>query len=193
MNTIRRALITGAAVLSLTALAACTPTPSGHENMPGMSQSPASDAAANDADAMFASMMVGHHEQAIEMSDLVLGKEGLDPTVADLATRIKQAQGPEIEQLKGWLDDWGVKPADDSMSHDDGMMSADDMAALEAAAGADAGKLFLEQMIVHHEGAVDMAKDEVENGKNPDATALAQKIIDAQTDEIAEMKGMLQG
>ncbi|MFC4138433.1 MULTISPECIES: DUF305 domain-containing protein [unclassified Microbacterium] len=193
MNTIRRALITGAVVLSLTTLAACTPTPSGHENMPGMSQSPASDAVANDADAMFASMMIGHHEQAIEMSDLVLGKEGLDPDVADLATRIKEAQGPEIEQLKGWLDDWDVPAADDSMGHDDGMMSADDMAALEAASGADAGKLFLEQMIVHHEGAVDMAEDEVENGRNPDATALAQKIIDAQTEEIAEMKGMLAG
>ncbi|REJ05196.1 DUF305 domain-containing protein [Microbacterium bovistercoris] len=161
--------------------------------MPGMSQSPASDAVANDADAMFASMMIVHHEQAIEMSDLVLAKEGLDPDVADLATRIKEAQGPEIEQLNGWLDDWDVPAADDSMDHDDGMMSADDMAALEAASGADAGKLFLEQMIVHHEGAVNMAEDEVENGKNPDATALAQKIIDAQTDEIAEMRGLLAG
>ena len=65
------------------------------------------------------------------------------------------------------------------------------MQALEDATGPDAGRLFLEQMIQHHEGAVDMAQEEVDNGQNSDAVALAETIIDAQTEEIATMKEIL--
>ena len=90
---------------------------------------------------MFAAMMIPHHQQAVEMSDIILAKKGIDPRVVDLATQIKAAQGPEIQTMKGWLEDWGI-PYDDSMSdmggmggmdHGDGMMSDDDMAALDAA------------------------------------------------------------
>jgi uncharacterized protein (DUF305 family) len=77
------------------------------------------------------------------------------------------------------------------MDHGDGMMSEDDMQALEGATGPDAGALFLEQMIQHHKGAVDMAQEEVDNGQNSDAVALAETIIDAQTEEIATMKEIL--
>ena len=56
---------------------------------------------------MFAAMMVPHHAQAVEMSDLLLAKPDVDPTVADLATRIKSAQAPEIAQMNGWLAGWG--------------------------------------------------------------------------------------
>ncbi|MBT9405158.1 DUF305 domain-containing protein, partial [Salmonella enterica subsp. enterica serovar Typhimurium] len=92
------------------ALAGCASTaPAGPADHPGMDHS-TSDApltGANEADAMFASMMIVHHEQAVEMSDIVLAKDDVDPRVADLAERIKAAQGPEIEQMQGWLDDWG--------------------------------------------------------------------------------------
>jgi uncharacterized protein (DUF305 family) len=71
------------------------------------------------------------------------------------------------------------------------MMSDDDLAALEDAAGPEASRLFLEQMIAHHEGAVAMAEAEVADGENADAVALAQDIVDAQTAEIAEMKEIL--
>ena len=57
---------------------------------------------------MFAQMMIPHHEQALEMSAIVLAKDGLDPEVAKLAEEIQAAQGPEIEQLEAWLDEWGV-------------------------------------------------------------------------------------
>lgn len=192
MNTrIRIALAAGAA-LTAVVLTGCAPAAPDHSSMPGMPTPSATSPLANDADAMFASMMIAHHQQAIDMSDLVLGKDGVDPAVSALATRIKQAQAPEIEQLKGWLDDWGVAASDaGGMGHGDGMMSADDMAALEAASGADAGPLFLTQMIVHHEGAVDMARTELADGKNADARALAQAVVDVQTAEIAEMKALL--
>ncbi|AWK74218.1 DUF305 domain-containing protein [Rhodococcus oxybenzonivorans] len=61
----------------------------------------------NDADIAFAQGMVPHHSQAIEMSDVLLAKQGIDPRVVDLAQQIKAAQGPEIEQLNAWLTAWG--------------------------------------------------------------------------------------
>lgn len=164
-------------------------------SMPGMDHGSSEQAAdVNDADVMFASMMIVHHEQAIEMSDIVLAKEGVAPEVVELAEEIKAAQGPEIEQLQGWLEDWGVDPEEqqmDGMDHGDGMMTEDDLAALESADGPEASRLFLEQMIVHHEGAVEMAQTQVDDGSNPDAVELAQTIIDAQTAEIQEMQDLL--
>ncbi len=150
----------------------------------------------NDADAMFATMMIPHHEQAIDMSDMVLAKNDVDEDVRKLAEEIKQAQGPEIDQLQEWLDDWGVASDNNSSGHEghgDGMMSDDDMSALESASGPEASRLFLEQMIVHHEGAVDMARTEVAEGQNADAVILAQQIINAQTSEIQQMHDMLEG
>lgn len=178
---------------SLTLAGCAASTSSDHSSMPGMDHS-ASDApasGANDADVMFASMMIGHHQQAVDMSDLVLGKDGVDPRVVDLAQRIKAAQAPEIEKMQGWLDEWGAGPVDAGMEHGDGMMSDDDMAALEAASGAEASRLFLEQMIVHHEGAIAMAETEIADGEDPDAVALAERIVSAQGEEIAEMRDLL--
>lgn len=189
-----------AAALLLTgvfALAGCAASaPTDHSSMPGMDHS-ASDApasSASDADVMFAQMMIPHHEQAVEMSDVLLAKEGVDPRVADLAARITAAQGPEIEQLKGWLEDWGAEPAAEGGAHGghgDGMMTEDDLAALEAASGTEASKLFLEQMIVHHEGAIAMAETQLDDGEDADAVALAQAIVDTQAAEIDEMKEIL--
>lgn len=150
----------------------------------------------NDADVTFVTTMIPHHEQAIEMSEIVLAKDDLDPDVAELAEAIQAAQGPEIEQLQTWLDAWGVdEHAGHGSSHDehemDGMMTSEDLAALEAASGPEASRLFLEQMIEHHEGAVDMARTQLEDGSNPEALALAQEIIDAQTSEIEQMREIL--
>ncbi|MGH3689444.1 MAG: DUF305 domain-containing protein [Microbacterium sp.] len=191
---IRAAATAALALSAVLALSGCA-TGSGEESMPGMDHGlSAPSTNANSADAMFASMMIVHHEQAIEMSDIVLAADGVDPAVTELAQQIKAAQGPEIEQLQDWLTDWGVSPEDvdtGGMDHGDGMMSEDDLAALQAADGPEASRLFLEQMIVHHEGAVEMAQAQVDDGSNPDAVELAQKIIDDQSDEIQEMKNLL--
>lgn len=164
-----------------------TPTPT--PNPPA-----ATAAAFNDADVMFTSIMIEHHAQAIEVSDVILAKDDVNPRVSDLAQTIKDAQAPEIEQLQGWLDEWGVAPGDHNrgdMGHGDGMMTAEDLAALEAADGPEASKLFLEQMIVHHEGAVDMAKEQIDNGQHAEAIDLAHPITDAQTTEIQTMRDIL--
>ena len=148
----------------------------------------------NQADVTFAQGMVPHHEQAIEMSDLALQKAG-SAKVKDLATRIKAAQGPEIDQMKRWLEDWGASTdGGHDMAHmgmGAGMLSDADMKDLGAASGAAFDKLFLEGMIRHHEGAVKMADDELQDGRSPAAKQLAQRIKDTQNAEIAEMKSML--
>ena len=145
----------------------------------------------NDADTSFAMEMVAHHESAIDMSDVLLAKKGIDDRVIELAENIKAAQTPEIETMNSWLEEWGAEGDMSGMDHGEMMMSEEDMAALEAATGTDAARLFLEQMTVHHQGAIDMATTELDQGQNEDALALAQKIIDDQTAEIDTMQQLL--
>lgn len=189
-----RAAATAAITLTaLLALAGCTGTAGngGMDNMPGMGSSASPAADVNNADMQFTMMMIPHHEQAVEMADMILAKDGIDERVITLAEQIKAAQGPEIELMESWLDDWGTPMGDmDGMDHG-GMMSGADMQALEDATGVEASRLFLEQMIVHHEGAIDMAQAEVDNGENADVIALAEDIIASQTAEITTMEGIL--
>ncbi len=149
----------------------------------------------NQADVTFMQGMIPHHAQAVEMSDLMLKKDSVPATVTSLATRIKAAQGPEIEKMTGWLKGWSQPtevPSGMAGGHGmSGMMGDGDMAALKAAQGTEAARLFLTQMIAHHEGAVMMAKTESTDGKNPEAVQLAKDIVTAQETEILEMKDLL--
>ncbi|MDR6865694.1 uncharacterized protein (DUF305 family) [Microbacterium resistens] len=208
MTTFTRALGAGALVLTL-ALAGCTAT-GGQDPAPGhgahgasTAPSPGSSGAPTPAnpsagapapaDTMFVTMMIPHHRQAIEMADVLLGKDGVDPRVITLAQAVKAAQQPEIDRMREWLADWGVEEPSDSggMDHGSGMMTEADMTALASAQGAEAGRLFLEQMIRHHEGAVGMAQEALEGARIPEVRALAAQVIEDQTAEIAEMQGLL--
>jgi len=186
-------MVTGVIAAALS-LSACVMPGNGMGT--GGSDSSEQSATTNNADSAFVMMMIPHHQQAIEMSDMILAKPGIDAQVLDLAEQIKSAQGPEIDLMQGWLDEWGFGSMDgmDGMNHGGGgggMMSDEDMAALGNATGAEASRLFLAQMIEHHEGALAMAEDEIKNGKNPDVIALAQDIVTSQTTEIATMKQLL--
>ncbi|MGN8552475.1 UNVERIFIED_CONTAM: DUF305 domain-containing protein [Microbacterium sp. SLM126] len=188
-----RTTATAVSLALMFALVGCAPA-ADTDDMPGMDHDDSSESAEFDsADVMFAQMMIPHHEQAVEMSDVLLEKDGIDEDVTALAERIKAAQQPEIELMEEWLDDWEAEMPMDGMDHGDGMMSQGDMDALEDATGDEASALFLEQMIEHHEGAIIMAEGEVGAGQNPDAVALAEKIIDDQTAEIEEMEQLLAG
>lgn len=147
----------------------------------------------NEADVAFAQGMIPHHEQAVAMCDVLLAKDGTDPQVVALAEAITAAQQPEIDRLHAMLSDWGAAPGEgmEHSGHGSGMMSEADMAELHDASGADAGRLFLEQMIEHHEGAVAMAETEVAEGVAPEAVEMAQQIIDAQRAEIDQMRDLL--
>ncbi|MBP2450812.1 DUF305 domain-containing protein [Mycolicibacterium lutetiense] len=192
----------GAADATTATSAAATPQASGQ----------ADNAAHNDADVMFAHHMIPHHEQAVEMSDVLLAKPGIDARVIDLATQIKGAQAPEIAQMQGWLKQWGNPPmppmpqGDGDMGHGDmghgdmgqagmpamqGMVSEADMTALRNAQGVEAAKLYLTHMIAHHEGAITMADDEIKDGQYPAAVELAHAIVKTQQQEIDTMRQVL--
>lgn len=192
---IRTAALAASALTVALVLTGCstTTTTTMPSDMPGMDHGSSSDASQfNDPDIAFVTQMIPHHQQAVEMADILLGKTGVDPRVVDLAMQIKAAQGPEITTMTSWLKSWG-QPSPEPMDGMEmgGMMSPDDMNALTNASGADSSKLFLEQMIQHHQGAIDMANEELSKGKNADALALAKTIADAQTAEIAKMNEIL--
>jgi uncharacterized protein (DUF305 family) len=150
----------------------------------------------NDDDVMFAQMMIPHHEQAIEMSDIAL-----DPTVMaadvvkNLALKIKAAQDPEIQQMTGFLSLWNKSlTMDESMDHSDmmsGMLSAEELSRLSTLRGVDFDRAWLTGMIAHHEGAVEMAEAVLKDGVNTAVRELADAIIKGQEAEIAEMRNLI--
>ncbi|MFI6096216.1 DUF305 domain-containing protein [Lentzea sp. NPDC051213] len=142
------------------------------------------------ADVTFAQDMVPHHEQALEMAKLVPSRSSND-NVRGIAGRVEKAQDPEIAQMKAWLEQWGAPKKEHEGHGTTGMMNPDEMANLEKATGAEFDRMWLGLMIKHHEGAVEMAKTELAQGKDAGARKLAQAIIDGQQQEITEMKDLL--
>jgi uncharacterized protein (DUF305 family) len=195
---IRTIALVCSALISTMVLAGCAAPYSGTAlPAPSATNSVESSEAFNSADAMFATAMIPHHEQAVEMADVVLAKTGIDERVIKLAQQIKAAQDPEIEMMKGWLSDWGINYEDSGMGamagmdHGGTMMSQTDMDQLDQADGPEASRLFLEQMIVHHKGAITMSQFEIDNGKNPAAKDLAGAIVTGQTVEVTTMTNIL--
>lgn len=137
-------------------------------------------------DIAFAEMMIPHHEQAMEMSEIAL-LNTTNPDVLLLAQQIKDAQSPEIELMKSWD---GVKASTHAGHQMDGMLSDAEIAALRRAQGAEFDRLFLQGMINHHEGAITMAQAVV-NSVNKEVADLAASIINAQELEISKMKELL--
>lgn len=155
-------------------------------------------AAHNDADTEFAQMMIVHHEGAVEMAELAIEKADSDE-VRSLGERIAAAQQPEIDLMSGWLEAWGEEAPDDAdmgaMDHGDmemdGLDQEEVMAELADLEGADFDKRFLELMVDHHQGAIDMAEELQDEGESTEARQLAETIIGDQTEEIAEMQELL--
>lgn len=186
-----------AAALTLTpVLAACTPAANlGGSATPTPSVADGAPSPAP-ADVMFVQMMIPHHEQAIEMSEILLAKDGMPAELRELAEQIAAEQGPEIERMRSWLRDWGMPEMGDMAGGHgghgghggmDGMLSQAELGELRAAEGDEAVDLFLRQMIAHHEGAIDMARDVIDNGRHPDVRALGDDIIASQQAEIELM------
>ncbi|GGR52632.1 DUF305 domain-containing protein [Streptomyces roseolus] len=144
----------------------------------------------NDADVMFAQMMIPHHEQALEMAGLADGRAE-DAGVKKIVAAIEKAQDPEIQKMKAWLRGWGEPESAGTHHGMAGMMSEQDMKDLAALKDEDFDRKFAELMIAHHEGAVEMAKTEQKDGGNAEAKALAGEVVTAQTAEITELRKIL--
>lgn len=197
----RVALVATASGLVL-GLAACSDSDDGRVggSMPGGSSARSSASASTDhdqADVVFSTMMVPHHLQAIEMADLVPSRSTNAELLA-LAARVKAAQQPEVDQMTSWLGAWGASPVlgheeDTGHAGTGAMMSADDLGALAALSGPAFDARWLEMMIEHHAGAVDMAQDVIGAGRHAPTRQLAVAIVLTQQREITQMKAMLAG
>lgn len=186
------ALLTMTLALSTTACGGSHDVAGHNSANPSMS----STSGATAADAMFAQMMIPHHEQAVEMANLTETRASA-PLIQELAAEIKVGQQPEIDQMQAWLQEWGVpySPSADSMDEHAGhgmvgMLTDQQLAELSAANGSEFDRLFAEYMILHHEGAIAMA-EEVVDSNDARVANLAKDIIVVQTNEIAELQGFL--
>lgn len=189
-------------LLATVALAGCS---NDEGSMPGMNHAstPATSSSAttpasafNDADVTFATQMIPHHQQAVQMANMA-GYQATTPEVKQLATAIKAAQDPEIKLMSGWLTQWG-KPVPSPQhgghgGHDEmpGMMTEEELSALGKQKGSMFDRMWIQMMIKHHQGAVAMAKTEQTAGQDAAAVALAKKVETDQTREIAEMDRLL--
>lgn len=205
---VRRTAVVAASGVAALVLAACGGSgddtgAAGHgghqatDSASAASSAPATQGQHNAADVAFAQGMIPHHRQAVEMADLAPDR-ARSAEVKKLAAEIKKAQAPEIEKLSGWLTSWGeTVPAEGAMEHSmhgggmEGMMSAEEMTALENASGEAFDTSFMEMMIKHHEGAVEMAKTEQSDGAHAPARKMAADIIASQSAEIEQMKKLL--
>jgi uncharacterized protein (DUF305 family) len=152
----------------------------------------------NEADVKFAQTMIPHNEQAVEMADAISGKQGVPPEITQLAQQIKDAQVPEVEALRGFLAGWEqpLIPDHSSEAHEDHwaaevVLTPEEMQALNAADASKGQRLYLRGMIKHHQGAMPMVQEEIDNGENPDAVKLAQGIKDGQSALIKTMETLL--
>ena len=149
----------------------------------------------NDADVTFTQNMILHHQQAIDMSKQA-DSHTERPELLQLADSIVTSQGQEITQLQGWLRSWGkpemamegMEGMDQGSMEMPGSMSEADMSRLMDLEDTKFDLAFVEMMAEHHQGAIDMAKVELQDGSLPEVKQLAQQVIDAQQQEIGQLQ-----
>lgn len=183
----RIAIALGTALLSATALTGCTVNIDATDH--AMNHSAETPSAYSADDIMFMQMMIGHHQQAVDMGTLAETR-ALNSEVKALAEQIKAEQAPEIADMTKWLADAGASTHMGHSMNMDGMLTEAQMKALKNANGAEFDRLYLEGMIAHHEGAIDMAKMVLES-KAENTHTLGHAITDSQSKQIALMKELL--
>lgn len=142
-------------------------------------------------DLRFLDQMVPHHQMAVHSAQMMIANSER-PELRDLAQRIISAQQTEIDQMSQWRAAWFPDAAPASsmtmMGGQGGMMGGQggmmgDQAQMD--------RLFLDMMIPHHEAAISMARQALDESERPEMRGLAEAIISSQTAEIDEMRGYL--
>jgi uncharacterized protein (DUF305 family) len=147
----------------------------------------------NAADVAFASEMLLHHQQALQMVSMA-GYQASTPTVKKLAAGVETAQEPETKQMTAWLTTWGEKVPGQSHDHEEvmpGWLTQEDLHEVGSADGVMFDRLWITMMMGHHQGAVTMAMAQQKAGQSPAVAALAKKIQVRHTQEIATMRVLL--
>jgi uncharacterized protein (DUF305 family) len=147
----------------------------------------------NDADIAYVRNMIVHHQQAVEMTALA-PQRAQNTQLPGLASRIADVQGPEIGMMNRWLTGHDLPAVNPTDAHAHaampGMATAEEMAALAAASGPAFDRLFIDLMIRHHEGAIQMANDVKGKGADVKVQEMADHVVAEQSDEIRRMEGM---
>jgi uncharacterized protein (DUF305 family) len=180
--------------LTATMLSACGGSPDRH-GAPSSTDQSSEQADHNADDIAFARNMIPHHQQAVQMAQMV-PTNTTNPRVIALADRIITTQAPGIQALRTFLMEWQDLQGHDAQGTDStgvGMVDQATMDKLQSLTGPGFDRLWLTSMIDHHRGAIAMAQDEVAHGCNADVIYLARSIIATQQPEIDEMKQMLGG
>ena len=145
-------------------------------------------------DVQFMQDMIPHHNQAVQMSALVPDRTNL-PELRDVAGRIDASQLDEIEFMQQWLRDRAEEvpqPTAHSAMHTShdmaGMASPEDMARLAELEGTEFDRLFLTLMIKHHEGAVKMVEELLEQPGSAYDPVLFQFVTDVNNDQTSEIE-----
>jgi len=189
-NSAFKRVIAGLAVVAMAmAISGCSNGDSMGMDHEGHSSMASGDLSSDDI--MFLQMMIPHHQQAIDMSDLALTKSS-DSELLALAKDIRDEQGAEIVKMKAWLDgaNAGMDPGH-SMGHDmGGMLGDSELAALKAATGKSFDLLWLKGMTGHHDGAIDMAAM-IEDAENAEIKSFGQAIVTAQSAQNKAMAAMI--
>jgi uncharacterized protein (DUF305 family) len=151
----------------------------------------------NAADVAFAEDMIPHHRQAVDMTAWVPSRS-TNPDLLVMATHISSDQQAEIRTMKGLLAQWGVQDApghDNSMDHMGmpvaGMVDGATLNKIQSLSGPSFDALWMTSMISHHQGAIAMAQNEIDQGRSPDAIQLAKMMISAQQREVAQMNHLM--
>lgn len=148
------------------------------------------------ADVEFMQGMIAHHAQAIYMSRMAEAN-GASPRVLRLANKIDQSQVAEIRIMQEWLIHYGQTAPDTSSWRTmkmAGMLTEAQLEEMNKARGVDFDRAFLELMIQHHEGALQMVKDlfaAPRAGQEVDVNVFANDVVSVQTAEIGAMRAML--
>lgn len=152
-------------------------------------------AEANDTDVHFLGMMVPHHQQAIDMAEVLFASDVTDPEVRDLAERIRDGQEAENAQMNEWAQQWGIDADMELHSHHiaNGMVSPGVYESYAALQGEQLRTRFLELMHFHHQEVIAMTQDEVDGGGYQPLRDMATEMIAVQTAEMAEMERLYGG
>jgi len=186
---INRAITTIFAAILALSLSGCASASNMGMDHEGHSSGASSDLSSDDI--MFLQMMIPHHQQAIDISDLALTKSA-DAELLALAKDIRDEQAAEIVKMKAWLKDAGADlEMGHSMDHSmGGMLSDSELAALKAATGKSFDLLWLKGMTGHHDGAIDMATM-IENAKSAQIKSFGQDIVASQSAQNKAMAAMI--
>ena len=147
-------------------------------------------------DIQFLQGMIPHHAQAKEMSALAESRTNNEAILA-VAARITLSQDDEIAMMQGWLGDRGLEVTAEDARHQSGFMSMagmltdEEMAALAAARGSEFDRLYLENMIQHHQGALDMVEDLLDQRGSVQDPLLYEFTSDVTSDQTSEIERMV--